>query len=193
MRSVARKRWTDLDKEKALAIYATTGNLSETSRQTGVPISTIRGWLAEKPTEEVAKARLDAKQRFIDAAWDTVLKGIRVGDTMMGFVLENGEELSKAFKAVASADIDPEEKADILRTMASLSKISLKDLAIYIGTVYDKIALATGKPTGINRLEGQVTETHEFKVTQEIVTRHPEVLDLIFARDQRRPVEDRGS
>ncbi len=168
-----KRPWTEADKERAIAVYVTTGNLSRTSRQTGVPISTLRGWLAEQPPEEVKQARLDAKKQFIEAAWETVLKGLRVGDTVMSFALENKGRIDEAVKAVLESDLDPLDKPDLIATLAKLTKFSLKDLAIYIGTVYDKIALASGKPTGINRLEGQVTETHEYKVTQEIVAKAP--------------------
>ena len=58
-----RRPWTDGDKERALAIYATCGSLSRTSRETGVPISTLRGWLAEQPPEKVKEAREDARVR----------------------------------------------------------------------------------------------------------------------------------
>lgn len=69
----AKKRpWTDADKERAIAVYITTGNLSRTSRETGVPISTLRGWLAEQPPEKVQEARAEAQAEFVRKAWDAV-------------------------------------------------------------------------------------------------------------------------
>lgn len=69
----AKKRpWTDADKERAIAVYITTGNLSQTSRETGVPISTLRGWLAEQPPEKVQEARAEAQAEFVRKAWDAV-------------------------------------------------------------------------------------------------------------------------
>lgn len=70
--STKRRPWTDADKEHAIAVYVTTGNLSKTSRQTGVPISTLRGWLAEQPPEKVKEAREDAQAEFVKKAWDAV-------------------------------------------------------------------------------------------------------------------------
>lgn len=69
----AKKRpWTDADKERAIAVYITTGNLSQTSRETGVPISTLRGWLAEQPPGKVQEAREEAQAEFVRKAWDAV-------------------------------------------------------------------------------------------------------------------------
>lgn len=189
---MARKQWTDLDREKALAVIKTGGSLSDAARAVGAAVSTVKGWLSKTPSQEVQEAREDARKKFVRDAWDSVSKAILVGNTMMSFVLENGDKLDEAFKAVAGADIDEEEKAQVLKTLASLTKINLKDLAIYAGTLYDKIALATGKPTGINRLEGQVTDTHEYKVTQEIVAKNPRLLDIIFAQDTGQDLEGRG-
>jgi len=192
VRSVARKQWSDLDREKALAVIKTGGSLSDAARAIGAAVSTVKGWLNKAPSKEVQEAREDAHKKFVRDAWESVSKAILVGNTMMSFVLENGDKLDEAFKAVAEADIDEEEKAQVLKTLASLTKINLKDLAIYAGTLYDKIALATGKPTGINRLEGQVTDTHEYKVTQEIVAKNPRLLDIIFAQDTGPDLEGRG-
>lgn len=67
-----RRSYTDADKERAIAVYITTGNLSQTSRETGVPISTLRGWLAEQPPEKVQEARAEAQAEFVRKAWDAV-------------------------------------------------------------------------------------------------------------------------
>lgn len=184
-----RRSYSDQEKEHAIAVFTTCGNLSKTSRETGVPISTLRGWLAEQPAEEIQQARLDAKARFIEGAWQTVLKGLQVGDTVMSFALENKGRIDEAIKAVLSSDIEKEDKADLVKVLASLTRFNLRDVSTYVGTIYDKIALATGKPTGISRLEGEVKDTHEYKITQEIVSKNPRILDVIFAQDQRFDVE----
>lgn len=67
-----RRTYTDQEKEHAIATYVTNGNLSKTSRETGVPISTLRGWLAEQPPEKVQEARAEAQAEFVRKAWDAV-------------------------------------------------------------------------------------------------------------------------
>lgn len=45
-----RRRYSEREKAAALAVYDATGNLSEASRISGIPDSTIHGWLSEKPS-----------------------------------------------------------------------------------------------------------------------------------------------
>lgn len=45
-----RRRYSEREKAAALAIFDSTGNLSEASRISGIPDSTIHGWLQDKPT-----------------------------------------------------------------------------------------------------------------------------------------------
>lgn len=165
----SRKVWAEAEKEEALAVYVLTGNMSKAAAAVGATVNTFKRWLvaADKDVPKVKEAREEARTRFIREAWETVFKGITVGNTMMSFVLENGDKIDKAFEAVANADIDEREKSDLLKVMASLTKIPLRDLAIYVGTVYDKIALATGQPTAnINeRVDGQVRHEHEHSLT----------------------------
>lgn len=68
-----RRSWTDADKERAIAVYTTCGNLSKTFRETGVPISTLRGWLAEVPAAKVQEAREEAQAVFVKEAWRAVI------------------------------------------------------------------------------------------------------------------------
>lgn len=64
--------YSDADKERTIALYTTTGNLSRVARETGIPISTLRGWLAEQPPERVKEAREEAQAEFVKKAWEAV-------------------------------------------------------------------------------------------------------------------------
>lgn len=163
-----RRTYTDQEKEHAIAVYTTCGNLSRTYRETGVPISTLRGWLAEQPAEEIQQARLDAKGRFVEAAWETIAKGLQTGNTLMSFALENKGRIDEAVKAVLSGNIDEKDKTALIKALVSLSNFNLRDISTYIGTIYDKIALATGEPTSIAEQQGQVTQRHEYDITHKI-------------------------
>lgn len=165
-----RRTYTDQDKEHAIAVYTTNGNLSKTSRETGVPISTLRGWLAEQPAAEIQQARLDAKAKFVEAAWETIAKGLQTGNTLMSFALENKGRIDEAIKAVLSGNIDEKDKTALIKALVSLSNFNLRDISTYIGTIYDKIALATGEPTSIAEQQGQVTQRYEYAITQRIVS-----------------------
>lgn len=187
-----KRPWTDADKERAIAVYVTTGNLSRTSRETGVPISTLRGWLAEQPPEKVAQARLDAKKQFIQAAWETVLNGIHVGNTLMSFALENKGRIDAAIDAILNSDFNKEDKVELIKAVSRLSKFDLREVSTYIGTIYDKIALATGQPTSIAEQQGQVTQRYEYDVTQRIIS-DPEAVQLAEQLLRRAAYSDAGA
>lgn len=76
-RTKKHRTWTDADKEHAIAVYITCGNLSRTSRETGVPISTLRGWLAEQPSEIVKEAREEAQISFVKEAWNAIIAYVK--------------------------------------------------------------------------------------------------------------------
>lgn len=141
-----KRPWTDQDKEHAIAVYVTCGNLSKTSRQTGVPISTLRGWLAEQPPEKVKEAREDAQVAFVKQAWSAV-----------------------------------GEYVDHLRNSVTMKTATARDSATIVGILIDKIQLVTGQPTGINRVDGQVTNRHEYDITHR-VEQYADVYTKLAAR-----------
>ena len=185
------RQYSDLVKERLRAEYMTNGgNLTRAIRAVDatIPYNTAKRWLKVEDSEKAAKVREEQQAEFIREAYASARKGVTVGNALMGFVLENADKVDEAFKAVAKADIDRLAKGGILQTLASLSKINIKDLAYYIGILYDKGALAEGKPTGI--VSGQVNATHEYRITETIIASHPEILELIFTRNQRSGVAD---
>ena len=54
----SRRRYSEREKAAALALFDACGNLSEASRATGIPTSTIFGWLSEKPSIEASDIAL---------------------------------------------------------------------------------------------------------------------------------------
>ena len=166
-----RKTYSDEIKETARARVAAGESLSKVARSLGVAKSTLSSWLTQGDRDGHLEAREDQKQRFIRQAWDSVFKAITVGDKRLGFVLENADTLDRAVKAVTSSELSNTDKAQVLKVLASLANVPLRDLAIYIGTVYDKIALASGEPTSVNKQTGQVinTDEHKYHIVQEFI------------------------
>ena len=87
-----------------------------------LPDRTVRDVMAEvKQTDDYAVIRQAKKEQFIDEAWETVKK----------IHLKINEKLE---------NMDTEQ----------LSKVNIRDLAVALGTIYDKQALASGEPTIIS-------------------------------------------
>jgi hypothetical protein len=159
------RKWPQEIREKALAVYRTTGSSAAAARSVGCTVNTFKRWLTAPVTEEVKKAREDAQVRFVGEAWNAIMDGIQVARQRMSFMLENADKIDKAFEAVADADIPSHEKARLLKVMANLTNISLSEIAIFNGTHFDKIRLTQGKPTGIEQVDGQVRHDHEHSVS----------------------------
>lgn len=172
-----RKQHSEETKELARARVAAGESLSRVARDLGVAKSTLSGWLKQSDWDGHQQTREDQKQRFIRQAWESVFKAVTVGDKRLGLLLENAERIDEAVKALISADLNKRDKGDILKILGSLASIPLKDLAIYIGTIYDKIALASGDVTTRGEVKGQVTQKYEYDITQRIIE-DPEAREL---------------
>lgn len=175
-----RKTYSDEIKETARARVAAGESLSRVARELGVAKSTLSGWLNQADWDGHQQTREDEKQRFISQAWDSVFKAVTVGNKRLSFVLENADTLDRAVMAVTSSELSNTDKSQVLKVLASLANVPLRDLAIYIGTVYDKIALASGEPTSVTKQTGQVinTDEHKYHIVQEFIGQ-PEVAERI--------------
>ncbi len=187
----SKRTYSDEIKETARARVAAGESLSKVAREIGVAKSTLSSWLTQADRDGHQEVRENQKQRFIRQAWETVFKAVTVGDKRLGFVLENADTLDQAVKAVTSSDLCNTDKTQILKVLASLANVPLKDLAIYIGTVYDKIALASGDVTTRGEVKGQVTQRYEYDITQKIIT-DPETAKLADQLLQRAANSDAG-
>ena len=164
------KQHSEETKELARARVAAGESLSRVARELGIAKSTLHSWLTQADRDGHQEAREDQKQRFIRQAWESVFKAVTCGDKRMSFLIENADKIDDAIEAVAKAeDLTGKQRAEILKILGSLASIPLKDLAIYIGTIYDKIALASGDVTQRSEQRGEVTQRYEYDITQRIV------------------------
>lgn len=64
---MAKRSYSDREKAEALAILDSNGgNLSKTSRETGIPISTLKLWRDNPPNNDVADIRNEKKATLLD-------------------------------------------------------------------------------------------------------------------------------
>ena len=83
----------------------------------------LRNKIIDDNSDTFAELRAKKKEEFITEAWDVVKKAMLTLDKKVDMLLK-----------------DPE----------SLSKANIRDIAIALGTIYDKQALASGEPTQIS-------------------------------------------
>ncbi|MGE5631395.1 MAG: hypothetical protein ACM3TR_09900 [Caulobacteraceae bacterium] len=82
-------------------------------------------------TDEFAALRQRKKEEFIAEAWEVVKKALLATNMKIDTLLSDSE---------------------------SLAKVNIRDLAVALGTIYDKQALASGEPTQISENKKPVTE-----------------------------------
>lgn len=128
-----RREYTEEQVEAVVAHWTQCGNLSATSRQFSIPASTIQGFLARKPSEEIKRARLNQQLEAVRKGWLVV---------------------HKYFDHL----LDPE----------IISQTNAHDAVGVAGHVIEKIQLLTGGSTSTLRIDGQVTERHEYDITHRI-------------------------
>lgn len=178
-KSKNRKQHSEETKELARARVAAGESLSRVAREMGVAKSTLHSWLTQADRDGHQEAREKQKQRFIRQAWETIFKAVTVGDKRLGFVLENADTLDQAVKAITCSSLSNTDKTQVLKVLASLANVPLRDLAIYIGTVYDKIALAAGDPTSRSEEKKTVEDVTLKEVLKNAGTERTEIIRVI--------------
>ena len=138
----------DAKKEQIRALLMATPDASsrDIAKVVELPDRTVRDVMSEvKQTDDYAVIRQAKKEQFIDEAWDTVKK----------IHLKINEKLE---------NMDAEQ----------LSKVNIRDLAVAMGTIYDKQALAAGEPTMISERAEPTPE-----IIQEMETKLEKMKELI--------------
>lgn len=158
------QKYTDEIKERAIAEYATCGNVKEVARKLKLPYSTVRGWLDNTDRDELDKVRDEKKKEFIARAWEVVINGTKLENRRIKSALEKEAEFEKIIEDITN--MDPKEvpeniKAMIIPKLRMLQVQDLKSIAVAVGTMYDKHELASGGVT--ERSESGVVILPEIK------------------------------
>lgn len=122
------KKTSEQKKEEVKALLLVNPDISEPdiSKHTGLPKATVhylKKDIIESEPDTFESIRAQKKEEFIKEAWKVVTKTMLTLDTKVDMLLK-----------------DPE----------SLSKANIRDIAVALGTIYDKQALASGEPTIIS-------------------------------------------
>jgi transposase-like protein len=165
--------WSEEDKAKALAIASTAGP-AEASRATGVPAGTIRSWVHRErhgPRRKKEDARAVGKPRTnkkLKAAADECMDiaKVQAADVVADRIAEVAEgilsaielSLTKITDTIMLGPVDGEYNSAWLRALVGVMAQGV-----------EKHQLLLGQPTSRQALEGQVTNRHEYDITQRII------------------------
>ncbi len=158
------QKYNDDIKEKAYALLAVNNSVSYVARELGLPRSTVKSWKevydrdAEKNGEDtIAKLRQKKKEDFVEDAWNLIGKIKTLLERRIDRAIDSEKEIDALVEEITKLEHrqlnETQRKALYSRIMA-IKVESVKELAIVLGTLYDKQALANKEATAI--VEGSV-------------------------------------
>lgn len=141
-------------KAKIMTSYALTNSYNATAKETGVSNDTVKN-VIEANKDEFRKIQKEKKDEFVDKASEIIDKALELLKRRYNKALNNEDELEELIDIVFKAN-DPEndeelshkEKLDIAKKIGRLELNNLSEITTSMGTLFDKMRLAKGEPTG---------------------------------------------
>lgn len=136
---------------KIMISMYTTGNFSETSRQLNIPVNTVEDIYKnniEKP--EFVKLRKEKQDEFVEKANRIINKATNLMEQRIDLATEHENELEEIIDEIWMTDkkeMNETKKKALVSKIAGMQLYNIKELAVAIGTMYDKRALAKGEST----------------------------------------------
>lgn len=142
---------------KIMVSMFSTNNFNETSRQLKVPVKTVEKIYKEnKDKEEFTKLCMQKKEEFTETATRIINKATDLMEKRIDLATEHENELEEIIDEIWMTDkkeMNENKKKALVAKIAGMQLYSLKELAVTIGTMYDKRALAKGESTVNNKFE----------------------------------------
>ena len=125
-----------------------TGNFSETSRMLNIPRKTVESvYNRNIEKEEFAKLRQEKTEEFIAKATRIINKATDLIEKRLNTATKNQEDFDELISLIDDADISTQQKKNIANKISKMQLNNLSEVTTALGTLYDKRALAQGKPT----------------------------------------------
>lgn len=141
---------------KVMLSVFSTGNYSETARQLNIPQKTVENIYKKNiEKEEFAKLREQKKDEFSKKATRIIDKATDLMEKRINLATNHEDELEEIINEIWNTDkkeMNETKKKMLVSKIASMQLYSLKELAVAVGTMYDKRNLAEGKSTSNTEL-----------------------------------------
>lgn len=138
--------------------WVITNNYKETARGLGVPFSTVKDIVEKyKDEPEFVKLRREKAAEFSDRASEIIQKGLTLLNKRLDRAIASEEDLDLLIDEIFATDkeeLSQDEKIRLVNKIRSLQLQDIRAITTAIGTLYDKKALADGKPTDITEIVG---------------------------------------
>lgn len=138
--------------------WADTDNYSETARALNMPMTTVEKIVKDnRDKPEFVKLCEEKRNDFSKKASRIIDKGLELIDRRLSVALDKQEELERLIDEIGGLSDDEMPFKTRVATINVIKEVQIqkiKDVSTMIGTLYDKKALADGKPTGRTELIG---------------------------------------
>jgi hypothetical protein len=155
---MARGRPTpEVKREQVRALICLNPDVSEPeiARTVGIGKSTAHYLKKDIIENDIGKddyesLREQKKQEFIAEAWEVVGKALKLTNKRFTKALDDEEAIEHLIDAVQDHELTQAEKKTLVSRLNGLQMNNIRDIAVALGTIYDKQALASGEPTQIS-------------------------------------------
>ena len=152
------KKTSEAKREQAKALIYLNPNVTEPeiAKTIGIGKSTAHYLKKDIIENDIGKdefesLREEKKKQFIEEAWEVVGKALKLTNKRFTKALEDEGALEEIISRMnADVEIKGAEKQALYRRLKDLQMTNIRDIAIALGTIYDKQALASGEPTMIS-------------------------------------------
>lgn len=146
---------------KVMLSVFSTGNYSETARQLNMPITTVEKIYKDNENkEEFVKLCKQKKDEFAEKATRIIDKATNLMEKRIDLATNHEDELEEIINEIWNTDkkeMNETKKKMLVNKIAGMQLYSLKELAVAVGTMYDKRNLAEGKSTENTKLDINIT------------------------------------
>lgn len=138
--------------------WTVTNNFKETARDLNLPVSTVKSIVDNnKDKPEFVKLRNEKMSEFSNRASEIIQKGLTLLNKRLDRAITSEEDLDLLIDEIFATDkeeLSQDEKNRLINKIKALQLQDIKAITTAIGTLYDKKALADGKPTGRTEIIG---------------------------------------
>lgn len=135
--------------EQIKAMVASGMSKQSVANQLNMSWSTIDKYSQE--IDNLEEIREERKRIFIEKCWDSIYAGVDLGLKKIEESAKTAEEWHKELAEIADKmrkdGTDEQVIEELIRVLARSKDIPLAQISTFIGTLYDKQALAHGDPT----------------------------------------------
>lgn len=145
-------RYGDRERELARALYSVSGNISEVAERLGIPRTTVSGWLKNFSPDELEEQRQKQKEMFIAEAWAIIGNTQAIIRRRIERALISEDDIDRLVDEVESMsdeELSRDAKKALIKKLKAISCEDISKVAVVMGTMYDKAALASKEATAI--------------------------------------------